>query len=363
MTSALFTPLKVGKLALQHRLAMSPMTRNRATIQADPTDMMAEYYKQRATKGGLLITEAVGISATAGGYPNTPGLFTDAQVQKWKTVTDAVHQQGGFIFAQLWHLGRTTFSALTGSQIVSASDIPLNGISPAGAPYETPRPLTQSEIKSIAADFAQAAENAIASGFDGVEIHGANGYLVDQFINSSSNNRTDEYGGNKENRARFAMEVTDAVVNKIGAEKTAIRLSPYGEFQDMDDEDRVGTFSHVVKQLQDNHPNLAYIHLVEARLDQDRSWTLAPFRAAWKGPIIAAGNYTEDYKTAYAETEKHDNTLIAIGRAFLANPDLVERVRNHWPLNDYDRNTFYAAGEPKGYTDYPTYQKPQTSQA
>ncbi|KAI8071558.1 12-oxo-phytodienoic acid-like protein [Gongronella butleri] len=361
MTPTLFTPLKHGSLALQHRIVMAPMTRNRATLEGVPTSMMVEYYKQRATPGGLLISEATGISATSGGYHNTPFIYSKEQIDGWKQVTNAVHANGGLIFAQLWHLGRTTYSYLLpdNQQIVSASDIKIPGDNPFGGTYEAPRALTKEEIQAIVGDFASAAQNAIEAGFDGIEIHGANGYLVDQFINSSSNQRTDDYGGSKENRARFALEVVDAVSKAIGPEKTAIRLSPYGDFQGMDDEDRVGTFSHLTQQLQDQHPRLAYVHFMESRLDQNPDDKIDPFRAIWQGLIVSTGNYTYDYNVAYKEAEKaaNEKTVFGFARAYLANPDLVERVRNHLPLNDYDRSTFFAPLQEKGYTDYPFYEE------
>ncbi|CAO3641752.1 unnamed protein product [Cunninghamella echinulata] len=369
VSSPLFSPLRIGQHTLKHRVVLAPLTRNRANQQGVPTDLGLTYYQQRATEGGLLISEAAGISPTSGHYPNTPGIYTQEQIEGWKKITKGVHEKGSVFFLQLWHLGRTSFSMLLPNQqqTVSASEIPINGTSPLGIPYETPRALTKDEIKSIIQDYATAASNAILAGFDGVEIHGSTGYLPDQFLNSSSNQRTDEYGGSIENRARFVLELVDKVTKAIGEEKTAIRLSPYSEFQDMFENDRVGTWSYVTEQLQKNHPNLAYLHFLEPRIrdfdDQlpttngkEEIETLDHFKKIWQGPFIAGGNYSYDYKLAYENAEKSPNTLYSFGRSFIANPDLVERVRNQWPLNKYDRTTFYSSEEPKGYIDYPFYE-------
>ncbi|KAI9303834.1 hypothetical protein BJ944DRAFT_231820 [Cunninghamella echinulata] len=369
VSSSLFSPLRIGQHTLKHRVVLAPLTRNRANQQGEPTDLMLTYYQQRATEGGLLISEATGISPTSGHYPNTPGIYTQKQIEDWKKITKGVHEKGSIFFLQLWHLGRTSFSMLLPDQqrTVSASEIPINGASPLGIPYETPRALTKDEIKSIIQDYATAAKNAILAGFDGIEIHGSSGYLPDQFLNSSSNQRTDEYGGSIENRSRFVLELVDKVTKAIGEEKTAIRLSPYNEFQDMFEKDRIGTWSYVTEQLQKNHPNLAYLHFVEPRIrdfdDQlpaangkEEIETLDHFKKIWQGPFIAGGNYTYDYNLAYENAEKSPNTLYSFGRSFIANPDLVERIRNQWPLNKYDRATFYSSEEPKGYIDYPFYE-------
>ncbi|CAO3632138.1 unnamed protein product [Cunninghamella blakesleeana] len=362
-TPTLFKPIKVGKNTLHHRIALAPLTRMRADKNLVPTEPVVEYYKQRATKGGLLITEATAISPKAGGYIFTPGIFSKEQISAWKKVTDAVHSKGGFICLQIWALGRATTSKNLPEghkQPVSASPIAIQGISTRGSPYEVPRALTVDEIKEIVQDFANAAQNAITAGFDYVEIHSANGYLLDQFINTSSNKRTDQYGGSIENRTRFSLEVVEAVAKAIGPERTAVRYSPWSQFQDMQDDTPVETWSYIVNQLQKNIPDLAYVHFTEPRADHridapkdDQSNdTLDPFRNIWKGPFIRAGNYTYDYETAYTVAEQSPNTLIAFGRAYIANPDLVERVKNHWPFNKYNRSTFYTPGE-KGYTDYP----------
>jgi 2,4-dienoyl-CoA reductase-like NADH-dependent reductase (Old Yellow Enzyme family) len=360
--SALFAPLKLGRYELKHRIVLAPLTRMRATSDAVPTDIMKEYYSQRTTDGGLLITEATFIDRCAGSYPNVPGIYSKDQITEWKKVTDAVHEKGGIIFLQLWHLGRVASAALNeGQQPVSASDIAVKGNNMLGQPQEKPRALSISEIKDITNQFRQAALNAMEAGFDGVEIHSSNGYLLDQFINTSSNKRTDSYGGSIENRARFPLEVVDSIADAIGADRTAIRFSPWSGFQDVEDETPYETWGHLTKTLQNNHPNLAYIHFVEPRTNlmgeknADTPDSLDTFRKAWKGSFISAGGYTYDKDLAFNTAENTGN-LIAFGRQFLANPDLVERLRNGWPFNKYNRETFYG-GSDAGYTDYPFYKE------
>ncbi|KAI8060232.1 hypothetical protein BC940DRAFT_280980 [Gongronella butleri] len=360
-TPALLSPIKVGDHELKHRVVLAPLTRLRNSEQGVPTDLVVEHYNQRATEGGLLITEATVVTPRGGGYMYAPGIYTPEQIQGWKRVTDAVHAKGGIIFNQLWHIGRATSSQfLPNNDLpVSASPIAIKGKSIFGTDYEVPHALTKEEIDDVVKVFATGAKNAIEAGFDGVEIHGANGYLIDQFINTSSNTRTDEYGGSIENRARFALEVVDAVVEAVGASKVAIRLSPWSGFQDMEDETPYETWSYITQQLQDKHPQLAYVHFVEAREsghhDEDlvKPESLDPFRKIWKGPFITAGGYTDPEK-AKKTVQDNENNLLAFGRIFIANPDLVERIRNNWPLNKYDRPTFYTH-EQKGYTDYPFY--------
>ncbi|KAI9303832.1 12-oxo-phytodienoic acid-like protein [Cunninghamella echinulata] len=393
-TPILFTPIRLGKLLLKHRIAMAPLTRHRCDENGVPTDLVVKHYEQRATEGGLLISEATGISNNAGHYPYTPGIFTEKQIEGWQKVTSAVHQKKGIIYLQLWHLGRTTHSFLLPSnqQVVSASPIRIVGdpLSPLDLPYETPRALTIDEILSITQDYAKAAKNAIIAGFDGVELHSSIGYLLDQFICTSSNQRTDQYGGLIENRVRFTLEVVDAIVEAIGAERTAVRFSPFNSYQDMHDDTPIETWSYLTQQLQKNHPNLAYLHFVEPRdIDDDdegedknkdkeeqhgnknnktkekekddddsKNWSLDPFRTIWKGPFIVAGGYTHDYKLAYETTEMHSNTIVAFGRAFIANSDLVYRIQHHLPFNKYDRSTFYTPCTGKGYNDYPLFSQP-----
>jgi 2,4-dienoyl-CoA reductase-like NADH-dependent reductase (Old Yellow Enzyme family) len=358
---ALFEPIKVGTQELKHRVVLAPLTRMRADRSTIPNDMMQDYYAQRATPGGLLICEATNISRTSGSYVRVPGIYTKEQIAAWKKITDAVHAKGGIIYLQLWHIGRAAFAALNlNKQSVSASGIPIGGMAAKNQPYETPRPLMVPEIKSIVQDYRQAALNAVEAGFDGVEIHSANGYLLDQFINTSSNRRTDSYGGSIENRCRFSLEVVDAVVGAIGAERTGIRFSPWSGFQDMKDATPYDTWGYLTQKLQDTHPNLSFLHFVEPRSNfmingnLETVDSLDHFRNIWKGPFIAAGGYTYDRKLAFDTAEKTGN-LIAFGRTFIANPDLVDRLRNEWPLNHYNRKTFYG-GNTKGYTDYPSYE-------
>lgn len=360
--AALFTPIKIGKYELKHRVVLAPLTRFRADENAVPTDLMVEYYEQRATEGGLLITEATFITHKAGSYPGAPGIYSKEQIAGWKKVTDAVHAKGGVIFLQLWHIGRAAHSQHIGEQPVSSSDISIKGDDLAGNPYEKPRALTIPEIKSIVQDYKNAASNAIEAGFDGVQIHSANGYLLDQFINTSCNNRTDIYGGSIENRCRLPLEVVDAVVETVGAERTAIRFSPWSGFQDIEDATPYETWGYLVKSLQEKHSDLAFVDMIEPRADfcidsydEKQPDSLDPFRKEWKGPFISAGGYTYNTQSAFDVAEKTGN-LIGFGRLFISNPDLVERLRNGWPLEKYDRNTFYAGG-PAGYTDYPFYKK------
>lgn len=360
--TALFSPMKLGKHELKHRIALVPLTRFRASELAVPTDLQAEYYEQRATDGGLLITEATFITHKAGSYPRAPGIYNQDQIDGWKKITEKVHAKGGVIFLQLWHIGRAAMSANIGEQPVSASDIPIQGVNLLGLPQEKPRALSIPDIKEIVQQYRQAALNAIEAGFDGVEIHSANGYLLDQFLNTSSNNRTDIYGGSAENRCRFPLEVVDAVVDAVGADRTGIRFSPWSGFQDMEDAKPYETWGYITQSLQDKHSDLAYLDFIEPRADfqadsynEKQADTLDPFRKIWKGPFISAGGYTYNTQAAFDVAEKTGN-IIGFGRLFISNPDLVERLRNGWPLNKYDRNTFYT-NEATGYTDYPFYKK------
>ncbi|KAI9485027.1 hypothetical protein BDB00DRAFT_773772 [Zychaea mexicana] len=360
--SALFQPMKVGNAQLEHRVVLAPLTRFRSDANHVPTALQEEYYAQRATKGGLLISEATFISPTAGAYPGAPGIYTEEQIVAWKRVTDAVHAKGGIIYVQLWHVGRATSSVLlpNNAQPVSASEVAIQGpcLFTPGKDFEVPHALTVEEIAGITQDYAQAAKNAVAAGFDGVEIHGANGYLLDQFTNTSSNKRTDQYGGSIENRTRFTLEVVKTISDAIGAERVGIRLSPWSEFQDMADETPYDTWSHIVRELKAHHANMAYLHMIEPRDDFSRKTendtvnTLDPFRELWKdGVFMSAGGYTTKPELATEVADKTGN-LIAIGRAFIANPDIVYRLKNGVPLTRYNRDTFYTQGA-VGYTDYP----------
>lgn len=362
MSTAIFTPIKVGKYPLKHRVVLAPLTRFRSTVDHVPTDLNKEYYQQRASDGGLLITEGLTTSSTAAALPHQPGIFTQQQIDAWKSITDAVHEKNGIIFTQIFHMGRAGDSKNNpnNEDIVSASAIPITALNFLSEPYMTPRALEIEEIKGLVQEFKQAALNAIEAGFDGVEVHGANGYLIDQFINSSSNKRTDIYGGSIENRARFPLEVLDAVVEAVGPERTGIRFSPEATFQDMYDEDGNEIWKYLTREIQRKHPNLAYIHYIEKRasifIDNETGIvedSLQPYREIWKGPLIAAGNFSFSVEEAVAFAEKTGD-LIAFGRAFIANPDLPERIKHGWELNKYDRPTFYT-NEAEGYTTYPFY--------
>ncbi|GAB4814384.1 hypothetical protein N2152v2_001430 [Parachlorella kessleri] len=357
----LFRPVKVGPLTLNHRVVLAPLTRCRA-FDAIPQPKAAIYYSQRATEGGLLITEATGISDTGYGYPCTPGIHTHEQVEAWKPIVQAVHDKGGYFFCQIWHCGRSSHQDYqpNGELPVSSSAIAITDgnkpISPKTfkpAEYPVPRALEAHEIPGIVDQFRQAARNAIDAGFDGVELHGANGYLIDQFLKDEVNHRTDQYGGSIENRCRFALEVVKAVADEIGAERTALRLSPFGGFQNATDSHPYALITYLLEEL--NKLNLAYVHFVEPRiagnatLDQTPH-TLAPFRAVYKGTVIVAGGYTREEGNKAIESGKAD--LVCYGRLFIANPDLPKRFLLGAPLNAYDRSTFYSQGD-EGYIDYP----------
>ncbi|KAL9556695.1 hypothetical protein MBANPS3_001746 [Mucor bainieri] len=360
-SQALFSPIKVGSNTLKHRVVLAPLTRLRATTDAVPTDLQAEYYKQRASEGGLLIAEGTAISPVGHAWLRAPGIYNKKQVEGWKRVTSNVHAKGAVIFLQLFHSGRVGSKYLNPNQkqVVGPSEIPSPGKNLHGVDYEVPHALTLNEIKAVKNEFVQAARNAIEAGFDGVEIHCANGYLLDQFINFSSNQRTDIYGGSFASRARFPLEVVDAVAEAIGVERTGVRFSPGSDFQGMVDDNVERTWGHLTSELQKNHPGLAYLHMIECRssiftdTQADLSDTLEPYRKLFHGPFITAGGLSSSQKFAEEIAEKTGD-LIAYGRAFIANPDLPERLRNGWELNPYDRHTFYT-NEADGYTDYPFY--------
>ncbi|KAI9018530.1 hypothetical protein CLU79DRAFT_705806 [Phycomyces nitens] len=367
MPTTLFTSIKIGASLLKHRAVFCPQTRLRADADHVPVPLMSEYYQQRSTDSGLLISEGVFISENSGPYPFAPGIYNDKQIEAWKEVTKAVHSKGGFIYLQLWHVGRATASALipNNKPPVSASAIVINGKSSSGQNYEVPHALVE-EIAQITEDYVQAAKNSIGAGFDGVEIHSANGCLPDRFINTSSNVRTDQYGGSIENRTCSTLGIVESVSKAVGEERTGIRFSPWSEFQDMKDDTPYETWGYLVNKLQEKHLNLAYLHFVEPRNDLlsgitgiDKSEivendTIEPFNKAWKGSFITAGGYTTTPKRAFETVENLEHSLVGFGRAFIANPDLVARLENDWPLNDYDRSTFYGGGS-AGYTDYPFY--------
>jgi len=354
-TSTLFKPLQVGTTKLQHRIALAPLTRFRADDAHVPLPLVADYYSQRASvPGTLLVTEGTFISPRASGYPNVPGIWNSDQIAAWRTVTDAVHKTGSAIWLQLWALGRVAVPAnleAKGLKVVGASAIAL-------APFPAPTPLTDDEIRGFVEDYAQAARNAVAAGFDGVEIHGANGYLIDQFIQDVTNQRTDAWGGSVEKRARFALEVSRAVVAAVGAERTAIRLSPYSGFQGMRMADPKPQFSYLVGELR--KLSLAYLHLTEPRVDgQNIVETTESIRylvEIWDNvsPVLIAGGYTaESAREAVDKEYKGYEVVIVFGRLFISNPDLVYRIEKGLALQPYDRDTFYTPKKAEGYTDYP----------
>jgi N-ethylmaleimide reductase len=334
---------------------MAPMTRNRAPENV-ANELIARYYTQRAT-AGLIITEGSQISTQAVGYPATPGIYTSEQVDGWKIVTSAVHDKGGHIFLQLWHTGRISHPDYHGGEPpVAPSAIAPKGEAPTYEgmkPYVTPRALETGEIPAIIEDYARAAKNAIKAGFDGVEIHGANGYLIDQFLRDGTNKRTDKYGGSIANRAKFLMEVASAVVDVCGGSRVGVRLSPSGTFNDMTDSDPAEDFTFVTKQF--NKFDLAYLHIVNVMATEIRHGAKAVpldlLRDAFKGTLVACGEYGRDRATTAVKEGQCD--AVAFGRPYISNPDLVERFKVNASLNEADTATFYG-GDEKGYTDYPT---------
>ncbi|KAF2280050.1 FMN-linked oxidoreductase [Westerdykella ornata] len=353
-TSRLFTPVKVGNVTLQNRIAMAPLTRFRADDNHVPLPFVVDYYAQRASvPGTLLITEATFIDPKNGGYPNVPGIYNQAQIDAWRKVTDAVHKKGSFIYLQLWALGRVAnpdFAKVEGIEITSSSAVPLD------KDHATPRELTIPEIKETVGRYARAAKNAIEAGFDGVEIHGANGYLIDQFLQDKVNQRTDEYGGTVENRSRFAFEVAQAVVEAVGAERTGMRLSPFSEFQGMKMKDPLPQFSDIIKKL--NRLGLGYVHLVDSRvsgiIDQERTDRLDPLVDLFDGPVLIAGGLDpKSAKELVEEEYPNKNVIVVFGRYFISTPDLVFRLREGIDFNEYNRDTFYIPKAEEGYVDYP----------
>jgi N-ethylmaleimide reductase len=352
----LFTPIQLGAYTLPNRIVMAPLTRNRAGEGNVPGSLNVTYYTQRAT-AGLIIAEATQVSLQGQGYAATPGIYSPEQVAGWRSVTDGVHALGGRIFLQLWHTGRISHPLLQ-----PGGELPVapSAIAPPGEamtyegmhPFVTPRALETHEIPSVIAQFRQGAENALAAGFDGVEIHGANGYLLDQFLQDGTNKRTDQYGGSIENRARFHLEVTEAVASVWGADRVGIRLSPSSTFNSMHDSNPQATFSYLIEQL--NRFGLAYLHLIEPNESDIRhGGTPIPtsyFRPIFQGNLMVNGGY--DREKGNAVIASGNAELVSFGTLFLANPDLPARFRLSLPLNQPDPTTFYGGGE-KGYTDYP----------
>jgi N-ethylmaleimide reductase len=360
--------VQFGAITLKHRVVMAPLTRSRSEQPGDiPGALMAEYYGQRASEGGLIIAEATNISISGRGWYGAPGLYSDEQVAGWRKIVDIVHAKGGRMFSQLWHTGRASNVETTGGLTpVSASvnpeywqDASHLVSAPSGWVQPSPhRALDISEIPGIVEDYRRAAERAKAAGFDGVELHAANGYLPAQFLQDGSNHRTDEYGGSIENRARFLVEIVEALVLVWGGDRVAVRIAPGGIWNGMSDSDPAALYGYVAEQL--NRFGLAYLHVVEPRvkgnivIGEDKGPVAAEqMRKIFKGKIIAAGGFEPE--TAEAVVEKGDADAVAFGRHFVANPDLPQRIREGLPLNPYDRSTFYTF-EAKGYTDYSFYE-------
>ena len=357
MSTDLFQPYDLGPLTLTNRTVMAPMTRSRA-IGSVPNALMAEYYGQRAG-AGLIVTEGTAPSPHGLGYPRIPGLFNAEQVAGWKLVTDAVHARGGKIFVQLMHTGRVSHpdNMPAGARVVAPSAIAAKGemYTDGGGnqPQPTPEAMSRYDVQAAVAEFAQSARLAVQAGFDGVELHGANGYLIDQFLNPASNQRSDAYGGSLEARNRFAIEVTAAVAEAIGPERTGIRLSPYGVFNDQIIFDEIEIqYTALAREL--SALKLAYVHLVDHSAmgaPKPEASTVVAIREAFNGTLILSGGY--DRERAQADLDGGLGDLVAFGRPFLANPDLVERLQAGAELSPPDFGSFYTPGE-KGYTDYPT---------
>ena len=356
MSKDLFSPVSLGSLQLKNRIVMAPLTRNRAGANGVPQAMNVTYYAQRAS-AGLIITEATPISPTAHGYPALPGIYSAEQVAGWRKITDAVHEKGGKIVIQLWHVGRISHPSLLPNQVLPVAP---SAIKPAGKAftyqglqdYVTPRALTLDELPAIVADYVTAAKLAIEAGFDGVEVHAANGYLLDQFLRDGTNHRQDAYGGSIENRMRLLLEVLSAVTSAIGADKTGIRLSPVNPFNDMHDSHPQQHFEAIVNAI--NAYQLAYLHVVEGGIHSGGTVTpfdFAALRAKFNAAYIANLGYTK--ATGNDAIARGHADAVAYGVPFIANPDLVERFAKDAPLNEANTATFYGGTE-KGYTDYPT---------
>ncbi|QKJ23633.1 alkene reductase [Poseidonibacter lekithochrous] len=360
-----FNSYDMKDLKLKNRISMAPMTRSRTIKGEVPTEMNAQYYAQRAS-AGVIISEATQISLQGQGYADTPGIYTQEQIDGWKKVTSAVHEEGGKIILQLWHVGRVSSSKVNGLQPIGpspliAKDTQVYIFDTAQSkdatmiPVEEPKEMSNDDITQVIEEFRIAAKNAIEAGFDGVEIHGANGYLLDQFLRSNSNRRSDRYGGNKENRIKLLLEITKEVIDEIGEDKTGVRLSPFIKFKDMDDPEILDTFMLAAKEL--NELDILYIHLCEA------DWDDAPqipesfrkeLRAAFKNTIIATGGYSLDKANDVVKKDLVD--IVGFGRYFIPNPDLVNRLKNNYPLAQIkDSHTLFGGRDEVGYSDYLNY--------
>ncbi|MBV9211659.1 MAG: alkene reductase [Acidobacteria bacterium] len=347
--ATLFDPLRVGNIELNNRIIMAPMTRSRADDEGVQPSFVAEYYGQRAS-AGLIITEATNISPMAKGYIRTPGIYTEAQVQSWRPVTEAVHERGGKIFLQIFHTGRIALPDFLpeGAQPIAPSAVRAKGqnyTDEGMKDFVTPREITVEEIAQTVRDFATAARNAIAAGFDGVELHAASGYIVQQFLSTNVNLRTDEYGGSIENRARFLFEVLDAMIEAIGRERVGVKFSPRIQFNDLEETDADAVYPYIMERL--NERKLAYVYIADST---GEDWH-AKLRPLYQGIYFAGSGFTKESGEALLKAGGAD--AIVYGTKLLANPDLLERFRRDAPLNEPDQATFYSPGE-RGYTDYPT---------
>ncbi|QDY71277.1 alkene reductase [Qingshengfaniella alkalisoli] len=357
--SLLFEPYQLGDYTIANRVVMAPLTRNRAVDGLVPGPNAAQYYAQRAT-AGLIVAEATQVSAQAQGYQDTPGIYTDAQVAGWRKVTDAVHAEGGKIFVQLWHTGRISHVSVQpgGAAPVAPSAVPAQAktfVSGSFQDVSAPRALTLEEIPGVIESFRVAAANAIRAGFDGVEVHGANGYLLDQFSKDGANHRDDTYGGTIPNRARLLLEVTQAVVNEIGANRTGVRISPVTPANGISDSDPQALFNYIVAELDKLSP--VYLHVIEGATGGPRNiaaFDYAALRKLFNGTYMANNGYDRDMAATALETGAAD--LVSFGHDYVANPDLVERLKSGAPLAELDRGTLYG-GDARGYTDYPTLQQ------
>lgn len=348
--AALFDSIKIGNIELDNRIIMAPMTRSRANDEGVQPEIAVEYYRQRAS-AGLIITEATNVSPMAKGYVRTPGIYTEEQIESWRRITDAVHVAGSKIFLQIFHTARVALPDFLpdNAQPVAPSAVRASGqnfTDEGMKDFVTPRELTTEEIKQIVKDFGNAAKNGIAAGFDGVELHGANGYIVQQFLSTNANLRTDEYGGSSSNRARFLFEVLDAMIAEIGAERTGLRLSPGGEFNDIKETDAEELYNYIIPKLSEK--NLSYLHI--GTFDQNRDWHPV-LRPLYNGVYFAGVGFTKERAEKLLAENGAD--AIVFGTSFLANPDLPQRFEKDAPLNEPDNSTFYTPGA-KGYTDYPT---------
>jgi N-ethylmaleimide reductase len=359
MAASLFDGITVGDLHLKNRIAMAPMTRGRAGDSRVPNEMMAEHYFQRSS-AGLLITEATVISAQGNGWIGSPGIYTDEMAEGWRLVTDRVKPTGSQIFLQMWHCGRASHSDFHDGELpVSASAVKLNGDqihTPLGKKdYETPRPLAVDEIRATVEDYRLAAQRARGAGFSGVEVHSANGYLLNQFLDSKTNKRNDEYGGSLENKYRFLGEVLAAVIGVWGPNRVGVRLSPNGVFNDMGHEDFRETYIHVIKEL--NKLDLAYVHIMDGLAfgfhEKGEPMTLADFRPHYDGVIVGNCGYTKEDGEVRLAAGTVD--IACFGRPFISNPDLVERLQNGWPLAPFEDMSLWYTHDAEGYTDYPSY--------